>query len=65
MYKQMDLTEYLYGISMSDADFLMNEHHQIEYNEVCASCSRKCKQSFRCTIVQCPHYRASRSSRKK
>ena len=56
MYEQLDLTEYLYGIALADADFLMNEQHQIQYNEICQDCRRSCKQSFRCSIVQCPYY---------
>ena len=57
MYEQLDITEYLYGISLTDADFLMNDQHQIQYNEICQECTRKCKQSFRCAIVQGPYYR--------
>ena len=57
MYEQLDITEYLYGISLTDADFLMNDQHQMQYNEICQECTRKCKQSFRCAIVQCPYYR--------
>ncbi len=60
MYEQLDFTEYLYGISLKDADFLMNEQHQIQYNEICEDCRRTCKQSFRCSIIQCPYYSASR-----
>lgn len=63
MYEQMDITQFLYGVSMNDVDFLMNEQQQIEYNEICQECSNSCKQSFRCSIVQCPYFCAARKGR--
>ena len=65
MYEQMDITQFLYGGSMNDVDFLMNDQQQIEYNEICQECSNTCKQSFRCSIVQCPYFSASRKGRAK
>lgn len=64
MYEQLDLTQYLYGVSMNDIDFLMNEKQQIEYNEVCMECTKLCKQSFRCSIIQCPYFKASKGRKK-
>lgn len=63
MYEQMDITQFLYGVSLSDADFLMNDDQQIQYNEVCQECANTCKQSFRCSIVQCPYFTTSRKGR--
>ncbi len=64
MYEQLDLAQYLYGVSMNDIDFLMNKEQQIEYNEVCMECTKSCKQSFRCSIIQCPYFSAPRGRKK-
>lgn len=65
MYEQIDLAEYLYGISMKEIDFMVNDAHEIQYNEVCEECRLNCKQSFRCDIIECPKYTLSRRSRSK
>lgn len=59
-FKQMDLAEYLYGNSLNDVKFMLNEKEQIEYNSICVGCRRSCKQSFRSQIVQCPCYQSNR-----
>lgn len=64
-FKQMDLAEYLYGNSLNDVKFMLNEKEQIEYNSICAGCRRSCKQSFRSQIVQCPSYQSSRKNQEK
>lgn len=64
MYEQIDITQFLYGVDLNDADFLMNDDSQIQYNEICQDCKHSCKQSFRCSIVQCPYYAYSRKKQK-
>ena len=56
MYEQLDFSQYIYGIPMEQADFLMNDVHEVQYNDVCRECRKNCKQSFRCEIIQCPKY---------
>ena len=34
-----------------------------DYNELCRKCERSCKQSFRATVIQCPHYLSKRRTR--
>ena len=35
MYEQLDFLQYIYGIPMEQADFMLNENHEIQYNAVC------------------------------
>lgn len=64
MYEQMDLSQYIYGIPMEQADFMMNERHEVQYNETCMECSRSCKQSFKCQIIECPQFAKMRRGRR-
>ena len=36
--------------------FFLNERNRITYNKLCLRCQKKCKQSFRCLVIQCPKY---------
>ena len=36
--------------------FFLDERGRKKYNEICRKCERSCKQSFRATVIQCPHY---------
>ena len=65
MYEQLDLSELIYGMPMGEADFMLNEEQEIQYNELCQECKMDCKQSFRCQVVECPKYRVRRSRKKK
>lgn len=33
------------------------------YNDICRSCRRDCKQSFRAILIRCPRYLSKRSVR--
>lgn len=56
MYEQLDLSQYIFGMPMDEADFLLNDEQEVQYNEICQDCRKACKQSFRCEIVQCPQF---------
>lgn len=50
---------------MSKADKLdwslfLNEKGRRTYNELCRHCTHECRQSFRATIIECPHYESKR-----
>lgn len=64
-YEQLDLSELIYGMPMGEADFMLNEAQEIQYNEMCQECRQECKQSFRCQVVECPKFRVRRSRKKK
>lgn len=64
-YEQLDLSELIYGMPMGEADFMLNEAQEIQYNEMCQECRQDCKQSFRCQVVECPKFRVRRSRKKK
>ena len=38
--------------------FFLDERGKKKYNELCRKCERSCKQSFRATVIHCPHYPA-------
>ena len=40
--------------------FFLNHRNRITYNNLCRSCTRGCKQSFRAIIVLCPRYFSKR-----
>ena len=62
-YEQLDLSELIYGMPMGEADFMLNEAQEIQYNEMCQECRQDCKQSFRCQVVECPKFRVRRRSK--
>ena len=64
-YEQLDLSELIYGMPMGEADFMLNEAQEIQYNEMCQDCRQDCKQSFRCQVVECPKFRVRRSRKKR
>ena len=39
-----------------DTVFFKDGSGRFKYNKLCVGCTRKCKQSFRVTVVSCPHY---------
>lgn len=39
-----------------DTAFFRDVSGRIKYNKLCAGCTGTCKQSFRVTVVSCPHY---------
>ena len=41
----------------------LDERGRKKYNELCRKCERSCKQNFRATIIQCPHYLSKRRTR--
>ena len=43
--------------------FFLDERGRKKYNELCRKCERSCKQSFRTTVIQCPHYLSKRRTR--
>lgn len=43
--------------------FFLDERGRKKYNELCRKCERSCKQSFRATVIQCPHYLSKRRTR--
>ena len=43
--------------------FFLDERGRMKYNELCRKCERSCKQSFRATVIQCPHYLSKRRTR--
>lgn len=65
MYEQLDFLQYIYGIPMEQAEFMLNENHEIQYNEVCLECRNLCKQSYKCQIVECPRFALQRKGRGK
>ena len=34
-YEQLDLSELIYVLPMGEADFMLNEAQEIQYNEMC------------------------------
>ena len=45
--------------------FFLDERGRKKYNELCRKCERSCKQSFRATVIHCPHYLSKRRTRQK
>ena len=53
--------------------FFLDERGRKKYNELCrkcerscelcGKCERSCKQSFRATVIHCPHYLSKRRTR--
>ena len=43
MYEQLDFSQYIYGIPLDQADFLMNDAHEVQYNDICLDCRKDCK----------------------
>ena len=43
--------------------FFLGENICCQYNKVCKSCVHPCKQSFRATLIACPHYLSARSKK--
>ena len=43
--------------------FFLDERGRKKYNELCRKCERSCKQSFRATVIQCPHYLSKRRTK--
>ena len=43
--------------------FFLDERGRKKYTELCRKCERSCKQSFRATVIQCPHYLSKRRTR--
>ena len=41
--------------------FFLNDRNRITYNDLCRKCVHDCKQSFRATVIDCPHYCSKRS----
>ena len=41
--------------------FFLNERNRMTYNPLCRRCVHGCKQSFRASILECPHYHSKRS----
>ena len=46
-----------------DWAFFLNDRGRKSYNEICLHCMRKCKQSFRAVILNCPKYISKRSEK--
>lgn len=44
----------------SEWTFFLDERGRKKYNDLCRSCERICKQSFRSIIVKCPKYLSKR-----
>ena len=40
--------------------FFLDERGRKKYNELCRTCERSCKQSFRAAVIHCPHYLSKR-----
>lgn len=45
-YEQLDLSELIYGMPMGEADFMLNEAQEIQYNEMCQECDRTASRAF-------------------
>ena len=43
--------------------FFLDERGRKKYNELCRKCERSCEQSFRATVIYCPHYLSKRRTR--
>ena len=43
--------------------FFLDKRGRKKYNELCRKCERSCKQSFRATVIHCPHYLSKRRTR--
>ena len=43
-----------------ELSFYLNDRGRVTYNELC----RKCKQSFRAVVVDCPRYLSKRAKKK-
>ena len=39
-----------------DWSFFLNDRNRITYNTLCRKCCKRCKQSFRVTVILCPLY---------
>ena len=35
----------------------LNDQNRITYNKLCKQCTKDCKQSFRCIVIQCPKFK--------
>ncbi|MDD2957186.1 MAG: hypothetical protein PHR92_01460 [Lachnospiraceae bacterium] len=44
--------------------FFLNDRNRITYNSQCRKCRRRCKQSFRAIIVECPPFQSKRAKEK-
>jgi len=45
------------------AFFLHPQTSRRTYNEICRSCTHKCKHSFRALLLECPKYESKRAVR--
>ena len=43
-------------------DFYLDDNGRISCNELCRSCDRECKQSFRAVIISCPEYNSNHNT---
>ena len=59
-YEQLDLSELIYGMPMGEADFMLNEAQEIQYNEMCQECRQDCKQDRKSTRLNSSHKHRSR-----
>ena len=41
-----------------EMSFYKNSNGEIQNNDLCTACPKNCKQSFRATIINCPHIKA-------
>ena len=40
----------------------MDDNEKLAYCEICRSCDRECKQSFRVVSIYCPYYEITHDS---
>lgn len=40
--------------------FFLDERGRKRYNELCRKCEKRCKQSFRATVIRCTRYLSKR-----
>lgn len=43
--------------------FFLKHRNRMTYNPLCRKCARKCKQSLRAVVIDCPRYLSKRARR--
>ena len=49
--------------AIEEESFFMDDNGSFAYCEICQSCDRECKQSFRVISIYCPYYEGTNESK--
>ncbi len=50
------------GWATEEEPFFLDDNEKLAYCEICRSCDRECKQSFRVVSIYCPYYEITHDS---